>query len=629
MLNKKGFTLVELLVTIVIMLTILALAIVSYVNISDRKKTEAFESIKTQAEAAAEQYFQSNSYFLKELDDDNVAYVSIGRLVKMDYLNKVVNPLTGKVLDECSYVKVEKKNYGYVYTFVEEPRDKEEDGTCDNNNFTVVQDKSPSAPTAKIEFYSLKNGLEKKIEDYSNYWLNIEHLGENGILRVKVIPTSESPITSVTYKTTNGTTTEAEKNNNYYQFDVDDDGVESNVPITVTNSSGKVYKEEIAWKKDTVAPTGTISLKSTASNYSSNVVNISFNLKDGDGGSGIEKLDFNAKDDWELQNGTTDSVKTLSISNYSLNDEMDGSSYAVSAEIYDVAGNKGVTNSQSYVLYEDCTTNVKVTNVIGPKWSSCVDGLKIYLDVKVTDDTVTGNRCETYADGLTATCETTPPDCPSLTTSRLPGDTGKNGWYNKGIRFNITPAKNTSKWVFKTDNGSGGYTTWKTHTGTASNSDHTLTGNGAERMVQIEVYNSSGAKRTCNYGPYKIDTTPPTIKYNYYTASACPGDPSPSSRPGVQASFVVTDNLSGLNSNSVKYYYDGKSSWTNQSIYISGKISGTQMSFSKTSTYSNYGNCKVGSSVSKNICYYNHIRATDVAGNVTTVNSSSCKYPGP
>ena len=46
--KKNGFTLVELLVTIALMLMILGIANVSIIKVSDAKKQEAYEQVKKQ-----------------------------------------------------------------------------------------------------------------------------------------------------------------------------------------------------------------------------------------------------------------------------------------------------------------------------------------------------------------------------------------------------------------------------------------------------------------------------------------------------------------------------------------------------------------------------------------------------
>ena len=93
--NKNGFTLIELLVTIVLMLTILGIAIVSFISISDRKKQEAWQQVISQIETAAKEYFVSNEYMFEGLSNEVTGEISVGKLVQEDYLNQVTNPVTG------------------------------------------------------------------------------------------------------------------------------------------------------------------------------------------------------------------------------------------------------------------------------------------------------------------------------------------------------------------------------------------------------------------------------------------------------------------------------------------------------------------------------------------------------
>ncbi len=109
--KRNGFTLVELLVTIALMLTILGIAIVSVVNVNNNKKQEAWNLVKEQIETAAEDYFAANEYLFEGLTDDqnSNAQISVGTLVKEDYLNKVTNPVTGEEISSCSIVNVKKE----------------------------------------------------------------------------------------------------------------------------------------------------------------------------------------------------------------------------------------------------------------------------------------------------------------------------------------------------------------------------------------------------------------------------------------------------------------------------------------------------------------------------------------
>lgn len=137
--KKNGFTLVELLVTIALMLMVLGIAIVSIIKISDAKKEESYRLVKDQIITAAEQYFSTNSYYFENLTPDNTIKVSLGRLVADDYLNVTSNPITGKALNKCSYVKVSKKSDKINYEYIENADDIDENGNCDMNSFVTVE----------------------------------------------------------------------------------------------------------------------------------------------------------------------------------------------------------------------------------------------------------------------------------------------------------------------------------------------------------------------------------------------------------------------------------------------------------------------------------------------------------
>lgn len=142
--NKKGFTLIELIVTFSLMLSILGMAIISFISISNKKKQESYESIKKQIIVAAQEYFDNNSYYKESLTDSNFIKVSLGTLVDEDYLNVVNNPVTGKKLDYCNYVKVnkDKKDGGLDYKFFDDEID------CSSNSYVEVTE--TSAPIINI-----------------------------------------------------------------------------------------------------------------------------------------------------------------------------------------------------------------------------------------------------------------------------------------------------------------------------------------------------------------------------------------------------------------------------------------------------------------------------------------------
>ena len=141
--KKNGFTLVELLVTIALILMVLGIAIVSIIKISDTKKQEAYEQVKKQILTAAEQYLETNAYYKESITNTGNIKISLGLLVNEDYLNAVTNPITGKKLNECNYVEVTKKDSSLKYSFVDDQED------CSSNSYVDVSE-AASAPKIEI-----------------------------------------------------------------------------------------------------------------------------------------------------------------------------------------------------------------------------------------------------------------------------------------------------------------------------------------------------------------------------------------------------------------------------------------------------------------------------------------------
>ena len=68
--KNKGFTLVEIIITLAIIVTITTVAVGSYIGISNNKKNEEWKLVKEQIETAAEQYFSSNKYMYENFDSE-------------------------------------------------------------------------------------------------------------------------------------------------------------------------------------------------------------------------------------------------------------------------------------------------------------------------------------------------------------------------------------------------------------------------------------------------------------------------------------------------------------------------------------------------------------------------------
>ena len=93
------------------MLMILGVAIVSFIKISDMKKQEAWENVKSQIETAAREYFTANEYLFEGLSEGTTGTISVGKLVSYDYLNRVTNPKTGKSVSTCAVVVIKVLHY--------------------------------------------------------------------------------------------------------------------------------------------------------------------------------------------------------------------------------------------------------------------------------------------------------------------------------------------------------------------------------------------------------------------------------------------------------------------------------------------------------------------------------------
>ena len=180
--NKKGFTLVEIIITLAIVVTITTVAVGSYIGISNNKKKEEWKLVKDQIETAAEQYFSSNKYLYEGLTDNVQAYISVGTLVHNDYLDKVVNPITKQQVSQCSIVTVKIKNNKYTGTYDENniidncnADGSDNSGNNPNDNGTnkiIIKEKDSTS--GAIHYYN-KDGNELD----NNNWFNIDDLGES------------------------------------------------------------------------------------------------------------------------------------------------------------------------------------------------------------------------------------------------------------------------------------------------------------------------------------------------------------------------------------------------------------------------------------------------------------------
>lgn len=175
--EKNGFTLIELLVTIVLILSVLGIAIVSFVNISDIQKRNALKKVEDQVVAAAKEFFSVNEYYKDNLINKNdYITVSLGKLVEEDYINAVTDPATGKKLNQCSYIKLYKdaENNKLKYEFVKDTNE------CITNSFIqIAQAPNPGPiPNIKAEIIGKKGNNDWYVLDGTSSNLSNESNSE-------------------------------------------------------------------------------------------------------------------------------------------------------------------------------------------------------------------------------------------------------------------------------------------------------------------------------------------------------------------------------------------------------------------------------------------------------------------
>ena len=111
-LNNKGFTLVELLATIVILGIISTIAVVSIDKMLDHSKEVECDSILQSITNAAKEYVSDYRYTFEDLENPEI---TVAELTQLGYLTKTMkNPFNNKDLQESEknniYVVVRLKN---------------------------------------------------------------------------------------------------------------------------------------------------------------------------------------------------------------------------------------------------------------------------------------------------------------------------------------------------------------------------------------------------------------------------------------------------------------------------------------------------------------------------------------
>lgn len=501
--KRNGFTLIELLVTIALMLSILGIAVVSLINISNKKKEEAWQQVKGQIETAATEYFTANEYLFEGINDETAdAYVAVGMLVKEDYLNKVTDPRSGQSVDYCTKIKVNKSGSKLTAEYLGE-----NGGECKGTYTVNIVE--PGAPS--IDYTLKKEDETSASKDTQTGWYNANVLGEGKSLKacINIVKNNSGKIIE---STIGGKRTV----DNCISYD-GNSGEHSNVEFTAKNVSGKIAKIIVSdINVDSVLPVGEISIDQAQIKtwYNSLPVYLSnenprvvVNANDPPKGSGVNNV-INVDGEDGTRNNSNINQFFFKPEIGEFNDE----------NIFTVIDNAGNAKSVSgkYVISEPINCpKFDTDGDIGDDGVTYVSNINVYATLDNSEDTYTANlygngqywltKTVTNGDGFlhtltaeashkytgyvtnkyglskycesdTYTKDTTPPACPTFTYAGIARDpnaadgtgscctNGDGAWRcyggtkscsggvdNSAVAVYVWPSADTAHWLWLTN----------------------------------------------------------------------------------------------------------------------------------------------------------------------------------
>ena len=384
--KRNGFTLVELLVVIALMLSILGIAIVNLVNVSDKKKEEAWNEVISQIETAAVNYFEDNEYLFEGLDITSKGSISVKKLVSEDYLNKITDPRSGKSISSCSIVSITKtKDNKYKSNFDVNSINAPE-GDCDKVSIIITSKtgKIEMRDTSKEINSALSSECRKKgasgnedngpIVDesetngycYSKWFeLDVGKLNKKGEITSAKYCNTDSGLCD----TDNGVDIKKNGNkyvafNGYYENTTDS----AKTIIDLYNQSGALTRIVTSpYKIDHTNPSGLSIEVTNTKAYNNSRPNIKVKGKDDE--SLIEHYVLvNAKSKYHIKEFYDEKVnsfeetfdKAYIYENGSLLSDFGGGTANISLIVYDMVGNSSTINT-TYNNYKQCDTQVSKT----------------------------------------------------------------------------------------------------------------------------------------------------------------------------------------------------------------------------------------------------------------------------
>lgn len=501
--NKKGFTLVELIVAIAIVISILLIAIVSVTKISTKQKENAYEQVKQEVIGAAEDYALVNEYLFETLGVGGSKTIPLKDLVEQDYLNVLTNPITGKKLEDCNYVKITKKETSYNYEFIDN------DKKCVGQTLLVVEGREPGDPDMEL-VYDDPNEHGWYNEDINIGITPLEK--NNGTIKYVYVCSNENctnpiELTEFYYD---------EDNRKVYKNKLTNESVDKDTPnkiwYKVTNIHDKYVIQSFEYYLDRTEPI----LKYGAPNSTD------FNTPG---------TPLNASTDVSNTNWTNNKAEFSIMAKDNLSGiDINGANNNLFYIEWNTHGNYkdyGTLNKNGTVAWDRDNKNLIEEN-----------GVYIRSDGSLESD---GKRHERYevcdkagncvTSDIYANIDTTTPECSIIDTAKYP-DRKENSWYNQytgqpSVTLKVTDNNKTIKDETKNVNAS--------ETGVSFNVDYT-----------DAAGNSCTENKTIYY-----DNTAPTITYNESTPKKLNANQTGCSYngtnfKGIYVNVTINDTYSGL-----------------------------------------------------------------------------------
>ena len=198
--NKKGFTLVELLAVIVILSIILVIAVPSVNRYIKQSKEKAYNTQISTIIEAAQAYASANSGLLPR-KEEFVVKITLGQLKSSGLIKEEVkNPNDDKYFDDALTIEIKKKGETYTYDIVESTittRDGEKSPIINLNGSPMVTYNLNATYTelGASATDSDGNAISNIVIDKSNLVMSTE-----GIYQVKYTATDTKGISSTVYR---------------------------------------------------------------------------------------------------------------------------------------------------------------------------------------------------------------------------------------------------------------------------------------------------------------------------------------------------------------------------------------------------------------------------------------------